>query len=100
MPPISKKQQLFKKRIKPTQRQKGNISRIVRNNVHERSNSVCERCKSQRATQMAHLIGRKHIDHVTSEKDLLHLCVSCHIWLDQTEDGINYKRWLTDENLS
>ncbi len=92
MPPISKKQQLFKKRIKPTQRQKGSISKNVRKSVQERPNGICERCSANRATQMAHLIGRKHIDHVTTEKDLLHLCVSCHIWLDQTEEGINFKR--------
>lgn len=94
MPPISKKQQLRNKRIKPTQRQKGSISINVRKSIQERSNGVCERCSSQRATQMAHIIGRKHIDHITTEKDLMHLCVSCHMWLDQTEEGINYKRSL------
>jgi 5-methylcytosine-specific restriction endonuclease McrA len=96
---ISKKQQLQNKRIKPTQKQKGAISNNVRKVVQERSNGVCERCGSQRATQMAHIIGRKHIEHVTTEKDLLHLCVSCHIWLDQTEEGIKFKRGLIDETL-
>lgn len=89
---ISKKQQLFKKRIKPTQRQKGAISNKVRQQVKERSNGICERCSSNRATDMAHIIGRKQIDHVTTEKDLLHVCVYCHQWLDETPEGIQFKR--------
>lgn len=94
---ISKKQQLYNKRIKPTQRQKGAISNKVREKVKERSGGICERCSSQRATDMAHIIGRKQIDHVTSEKDLLHVCVPCHRWLDETPEGINYKRRIQDE---
>jgi hypothetical protein len=42
--------------------------------------------------QMAHLIGRKQIDHVTTENDLWHLCVMCHKWLDETVEGIQYKK--------
>ena len=94
---ISKKQQLFKKRIKPTQRQIGAISNQVRELVYERSDGICERCSSQRATQMAHIIGRKQLNHMTTEKDLLHLCVSCHKWLDETAEGIKYKRSLNDD---
>ena len=94
---ISKKQQLFKKRIKPTQRQMGAISNQVRELVYERSDGICERCSSQRATQMAHIIGRKQLNHMTTEKDLLHLCVSCHKWLDETTEGIKYKRSLNDD---
>jgi 5-methylcytosine-specific restriction endonuclease McrA len=91
---ISKKDQLYKKRIKPTQRQMGAISNIVREVVYERSNGICERCSSQRAVHMAHLIGRKQINHVTNENDLWHLCVPCHKWLDETPEGIKYKRSL------
>lgn len=95
----TKKQQVSKRRIKPTQRQKGNISSTTREQVFSRSNGICERCRSQRATQMAHIIGRKQIDHVTTERDLLHVCVQCHVWMDTTPEGIKWKRGLTDESL-
>jgi hypothetical protein len=94
-----KSEQLARRRIKPTQRQKGNISSTTREQVFERSNGVCERCGSQRATQMAHIIGRRQIDHVTTAKDLLHVCVTCHKWMDETPEGIHWKRGLNDENL-
>lgn len=90
--PFPKSKQLAKKRIKPTQRQMGAISNKIREVVYERSNGICERCSSQRATQMAHLIGRKQLNHVTTEKDLMHLCVLCHKWLDETAEGIEFKR--------
>lgn len=80
------------KRVKPTQKQLGDISDKVRKEVATRSNGVCERCKSARALQQAHLIGRKQIKHKTTAADLLHVCVECHIWLDQTEEGIKWKR--------
>ena len=86
--------QLIKKRIKPTQRQMGNISKKVRELVKERSNGICERCNRQRATQMAHLIGRKQLNTVTTDRHLLHLCVACHRWLDETVEGIKYKKTL------
>lgn len=94
---ISKKKQLYNKRIKPTQRQMGAISNKVRHKVYERSDGICERCSSQRATQMAHIIGRKQIKHVTTESDLLHLCVNCHKWLDETEEGIKFKRSMSSD---
>lgn len=93
----SKKKQVAKKRIKPTQRQKGAISINVRHEVQERSNGICERCRSQRALHMAHVIGRKQINHITTAQDLLHLCVPCHKWLDETSEGIQYKRSIKDE---
>jgi len=97
--PYPKSEQLATKRIKPTQRQKGNISNKVREQVFERSNGVCERCRSQRATQMAHITSRKQIDHITTDKDLIHVCILCHKWLDETPEGIQWKRRMTDENL-
>lgn len=95
----SKQQQTSKKRIKPTQRQKGNINNSIREQVKERSNDVCERCRSQRATQMAHLVGRKQINHVTSANDIIHVCISCHKWLDETPEGIKWKRRYVDEGI-
>lgn len=94
--PISKEQQLFKRRIKPTQKQKGNIRSSTREQVQKRSNGVCERCRSQRAVQMAHITSRKQIDHVTTAEDLLHVCVPCHKWLDETTEGIKWKRRFTE----
>jgi hypothetical protein len=94
--PFPKSKQLAKRRIKPTQRQKGNIRSSIREQVQERSSGVCERCRSQRATQMAHITSRKQIDHVTTDKDLLHVCVPCHKWLDETPEGIKWKRGQTD----
>ena len=90
--PFPKSKQITKTRIKPTQRQMGNISKNVREQVFERSNGVCERCDSQRALQMAHTIGRKQINHVTTAEDLLHVCVSCHKWMDETAEGIAWKK--------
>lgn len=88
----TKKQQVAKQRIKPTQRQMGNISIKVRNQVKERSEGICEVCRSQQALQMAHIIGRKQIDHITTDKDLLHVCVLCHKWMDETVEGIKFKK--------
>ena len=89
-----KSKQLYNKRIKVTQKQKGNISTNVRQQVFERSNGICERCNRQRATQMAHLIGRKQLNTMTTDKHLLHVCIHCHKWLDETVEGIKYKKTL------
>jgi hypothetical protein len=83
------------KRFKTSQRIKGAISPKVRKNVRERSRGVCElrmRCGGTFATEQAHLIGRKHIEHKTTEQDLLHVCTSCHQWLDATPEGIKWKK--------
>jgi hypothetical protein len=90
----SKERQLKSKRVKLTQRQKGNISQQTRFEVNERSNGVCEICDSQRATQMAHITSRKRIEDKTQSKDLIHVCVSCHQWLDQTTEGKQYKEMM------
>jgi len=97
--PVSKKSQLFNKRVKPNQRQMGAISNIVREQVLERSDGICERCKEQRAVQMAHIIGRKQIKHVTNRNDIIHVCVPCHKWLDETKEGIKYKREMANEQI-
>lgn len=92
-----KSAQLYSKRIKPTQRQMGNITQKVREVVKERSNGVCEvrmKCTGARAVDMAHITGRKQINRRTTPEDLLHSCKACHIWLDETVEGIRYKRRL------
>ncbi len=88
----SKEKQVAKKRIKPTQKQKGDISTKVRKEVKNRSEGICERCMCKYAVHMAHITSRKHIEHRTTADDLIHLCVECHNWLDQTPEGIDWKR--------
>ena len=87
----SKSHQTRGKRIKQTQRQKGEISAQTRKDVAERSNGACEICDRERGTQMAHITSRKRIEHKTTADDLIHVCVKCHQWLDQTEEGKKYK---------
>jgi hypothetical protein len=97
--PYSKERQLKRVRIRPTQRQKGEISAKVRKEVRERSQGVCEvrmKCNGTFAVEMAHLIGRKQIKARTTAKDLLHSCVECHRWLDNTVEGIRYRRRLVE----
>ena len=99
MPAYSKAQQLYKKRIKPTQRQLGDISAKVRKEVRERSEGVCEvkvKCRGARALQQAHITGRRQLTHRTTADDLLDSCLECHIWLDETPEGIRYKRKLQE----
>lgn len=97
--PYSKAQQLNSKRGKPTQKQMGDISSKVRQEVRERSQGVCEvriKCLGAKAVQMAHITGRKQIKHRTTANDLLDSCLECHIWLDQTVEGIRYKKRLLE----
>lgn len=81
-------------RIKPTQRQMGDISPDVDRQLKERSNGVCELCERAWATERAHLTGRPHLDEHTKVTDLLHLCTKCHRWLDGTQDGIRVRRFI------
>ncbi|MDP5277204.1 hypothetical protein [Chengkuizengella axinellae] len=97
----SKETQLASKRVKPTQRQMGEISNKVRKQVKERSKGICEvriKCRGSRAYEQAHITGRGHIDHKTTADDLKHACVECHDWLDETVEGIKYKRKLREKN--
>jgi hypothetical protein len=95
--PVSKQSQLHRTRVKPTQRMMGDISAKVDKQLKERSGGICERCRAARATERAHITGRKHLTHKTTENDLLHLCTKCHVWLDETTEGIQYKRKLLEE---
>jgi len=98
--PYPKSKQTAKTIIKASQRKMGNISKLVREQVFGRSNGVCELCNSQRALQMAHIIGRKQINHVTTAEDLLHVCVACHKWMDETTEGIRWKKNISNSNNS
>lgn len=100
MPSYSKAQQLYRKRIKPTQKQLGDISPKVRKEVRERSEGICEvrvKCAGAMAVQQAHIIGRKQLTHKTTAADLLDSCIACHKWLDETPEGIRYKRKLRED---
>jgi heterodisulfide reductase subunit B len=96
---VPKSSQLYQKRNKPTQRQMGDISLKVREEVKERSHGICEvmkRCLGVRGTDMAHITGRKQIKRKTTAEDILHACKECHIWLDETSEGIQYRRKLRE----
>lgn len=95
---ITKQQQTARKRVKRTQRQRGAISPRVRQEVRARSKGICEirmRCNGAHAVEQAHLHGRRLIDETTSEL-LKDSCKECHVWLDETPDGIRYKRQLRE----
>lgn len=97
MPAYSKADQLRSTRIKLTQRQMGDISPKVRKEVRERSEGICEvrvKCLGAQAMQQAHITGRKQLTHKTTAADLLDSCIPCHRWLDETPEGIRYKRKL------
>jgi heterodisulfide reductase subunit B len=97
--PVPKSNQLYHKRTKPTQRQMGDISTKVRNEVKKRSLSLCEvmvKCMGVEATDMAHITGRKQLKHKTTAKDVLHACPNCHKWMDETPDGIRYRRLMRE----
>jgi hypothetical protein len=82
-----------------TQRQLGDISEKVRKQVDARSGGICEvrvRCNGAPAVQQAHLIGRRLIDHKTTAEDLRDACLACHKYLDETPEGIRYKRQLRE----
>lgn len=83
------------KKIKPTQKQLGDISDKVDKQLKARSKGICEvriKCKGSQAIQRAHTKGRRTIDHKTTVDDLFHACVACHNWLDQTPEGIRFNR--------
>jgi len=94
---FSKAQQVHSVRIKPTQKQMGDISTKVRKEVRERSEGICEvrvKCIGSLAVQQAHITGRGHLNHKTTAEDLLDSCLACHRWLDTTPEGIRYNRSL------
>lgn len=94
------------KRIKPTQKQKGNISNSIRKKVNKRSEvdgyPRCEGCHKNKSACMtlenAHIESRGSIDHMTTENDLLRLCGpstdsgTCHHYVESTKAGKQYMR--------
>ena len=97
----SKAKQLYNKPVKLSQKQMGDISTKVRKQVNERSQGICEVDRphicSHFAAEMAHITGRKQLKHATTAADLLHACIICHRWLDETPEGIKYKRLLNPD---
>lgn len=91
----TKEMQLFRKPVKPTQKQKGDISTKVDRELKERSGGVCElrrTCHGNKAVERSHTMGRRIIPHKTTVDDLFHACKLCHIWLDETPDGIRFRK--------
>ena len=82
------------KRVKPTQKQMGDISPEVDKQLKDRSHGICELCEKAWAAERAHLTGRGHLDEHTKVTDLLHLCIECHRWLDGTQEGIRARRFI------
>lgn len=62
---ISKYDQVKSIRVKPTQRQMGEISAKVDKQLRARSEGVCELCRAAKAVQRAHITGRKQLKHKT-----------------------------------
>lgn len=82
-------------RGKPTQKQMGDISSKVRKEVRERSGGICElriRCHGSPAVQQAHITSRVRINHKTTAEDLRDACIACHRYIDETPEGIRYKK--------
>lgn len=101
MPPYTKAQQLYSRRVKLTQKQMGDITPKVRKQVRERSGGICEvreKCDGAFAVQQAHITGRGHLNHKTTAEDLLDSCLACHNWLDQNPEGIRYRRGLRESS--
>jgi hypothetical protein len=92
----TKDMQVRSKPVKLSQKQMGDISTKVDKQLKDRSGGLCERCRAAEAVQRAHIIGRKQLKHKTTVNDLLHVCVPCHKWLDETPEGIRYKQKLRE----
>lgn len=77
------------KRYKPTAKQRGEVTKKVRDQLEARSGGLCERC-GRHGVQAAHITRRWKLKK-TTVNDLIHLCISCHYWADNTADG---RKWL------
>lgn len=101
---VSKEDQLHNKRVKLTQKQKGDISNAVRKIVNDRSAETgyprCEGCHKNKSAcwtlENAHVEGRGSIPNKTTEYDLLRLCGpstqsgTCHHYVESTKQGKQY----------
>ena len=83
------------KRFKPTAKQRGSITPKVRQQLIERSGGACERC-GRRAVHAAHITRRWKLQE-TTVNNLLHLCIDCHRWADNTKEG---REWLASLSVS
>jgi len=93
--PYSKEMQLYEKPVKMSQKQMGDISQSVDKQLKERSGGKCEikeKCNGDIAVARCHTTGRLIIPRKTTVDDLFHGCAACHTWLDETVEGIRFKR--------
>lgn len=82
------------KRVKSTAAQRGHINQQTRNALKRRSMGLCERCGvGSQTLQAAHTVRRWRIESKTTINELVHLCLGCHHWADNTAVG---RRWLTE----
>ena len=97
--PCTKESQLFNKSQKLSQRQLGEISTKVDKQLKRRSEGICElqeKCTGAFAVQRAHITARGKLTAKTTVNDLLHVCLSCHHWMDREPEGIIHKRSLKE----
>ncbi|MFD1990062.1 hypothetical protein ACFSGI_08830 [Paenibacillus nicotianae] len=78
------------KRLKPTARERGAVSKEVYATIMEREHECCGRCYSGHNLQAAHLERRWKLQ-LTTYKDVCILCHDCHYWADNTAEG---REWL------
>ncbi|MGX4584025.1 hypothetical protein [Paenibacillus chitinolyticus] len=94
--PYTKDQQVSRKRVKKTAKQRGDISPSVDREVKERANDCCEWCGAHKSQvwglQRAHLVRRWKLDETTA-CDIALLCGpsvntgTCHWKVDYTKTG-------------
>jgi hypothetical protein len=86
------------KRHKPTARQRGAITSKVRKQLKLRSGGRCEMCGGE-AVHAAHIKRRWKHDTPPTVEELLHLCVPCHRYCDETEEGRAYLKAIEESKL-
>lgn len=80
------------KRFKPTAAQRGLVNKSTRHKLKQRSKGLCERCGIGGVPlEAAHTLRRWKVEGKTTINELVHLCIDCHRWADNTSAG---RQWL------
>lgn len=66
----------FPRRI-PKKSERGNFSKEIRERVHEKSNGICQQCKSNPGEEVHHVMFRSRSGRGV-ETNALFLCHMCH----------------------
>jgi hypothetical protein len=78
-------------RNKPKRRTLSELSVKEVARLRLRSNGVCERCDSHRATEKAHVERRWNSTKPPTAEDVIDLCKWCHTWADSCLAG---RKWM------